>query len=41
MTNLRLVEDRLEEISFPLVTEQPLYVNPEASTQAIMVRELS
>ena len=28
MTNLRLVEDRLEEISFPLVTEQPLYVSP-------------
>ena len=27
MTNLRLVEDRLEKISFPLVTEQPLYVS--------------
>ena len=25
---LRLVEDGLEKISFPLVTEQPLYVSP-------------
>ena len=40
MTNLRLVEDRLEEISFPLVTEQTLYVYPSVESDVPMLDEV-